>query len=106
MGVKCAKKTVMRVKRLLAKATGRATTATFKAKLSKAASKLKKAKKVWTGLLERFNCQAGLTNWREGWSDSKKNWCCNKKGLGCASSGAARLKMQVANDKVLKAKSE
>eukprot|EP00440_Ansanella_granifera_P040205 gb/GFBE01043610.1/.p1 GENE.gb/GFBE01043610.1/~~gb/GFBE01043610.1/.p1 ORF type:complete len:676 (+),score=120.12 gb/GFBE01043610.1/:1-2028(+) len=31
----------------------------------------------------QFDCQAGLSNWRAGWSSSKKAWCCAHEGLGC-----------------------
>eukprot|EP00929_Paragymnodinium_shiwhaense_P121881 TRINITY_DN942_c0_g1_i1.p1 TRINITY_DN942_c0_g1~~TRINITY_DN942_c0_g1_i1.p1 ORF type:complete len:1559 (-),score=404.24 TRINITY_DN942_c0_g1_i1:474-5150(-) len=33
--------------------------------------------------LHAFDCQAGLSNWRLGWSEAKKKWCCSHVGLGC-----------------------
>jgi len=32
-----------------------------------------------------YDCQAGVSNWRLGWSDQKKAWCCNTKQIGCIS---------------------
>lgn len=31
-----------------------------------------------------YNCNAGLTNWKHGWSFGKKKWCCEKEKVGCA----------------------
>jgi len=31
----------------------------------------------------RFDCRAGLANWRIGWNQEKKAWCCRNKRLGC-----------------------
>ncbi|CAK0842924.1 unnamed protein product [Prorocentrum cordatum] len=30
-----------------------------------------------------FDCQAGLSNWEQGWSSEKKCWCCAHKSQGC-----------------------
>ena len=30
-----------------------------------------------------YDCDAGFSNWLQGWSDSKKSWCCAKKSRGC-----------------------
>jgi len=31
-----------------------------------------------------FDCQAGFSNWRSGWSPAKKAWCCSHVGNSCA----------------------
>lgn len=36
-----------------------------------------------------FDCEAGISNWRDGWSDSKRTWCCLHHQLGCESTPAA-----------------
>ena len=30
-----------------------------------------------------YDCDAGFSNWLQGWSDSKKKWCCSHKDKGC-----------------------
>ena len=30
-----------------------------------------------------YDCEAGYSNWMQGWSDSKKDWCCNHEKKGC-----------------------
>ncbi|CAE7487656.1 Ide, partial [Symbiodinium pilosum] len=30
-----------------------------------------------------YDCNAGFSNWMQGWSDSKKAWCCRKEHRGC-----------------------
>eukprot|EP00930_Biecheleria_cincta_P096731 TRINITY_DN88536_c0_g1_i1.p1 TRINITY_DN88536_c0_g1~~TRINITY_DN88536_c0_g1_i1.p1 ORF type:complete len:1777 (+),score=234.93 TRINITY_DN88536_c0_g1_i1:51-5333(+) len=35
----------------------------------------------------RFDCTAGLANWKAGWSQDKMTWCCAHKNLGCQESG-------------------
>ena len=39
-----------------------------------------------------YDCNAGFSNWMQGWSGSKKDWCCSKHNKGCVkfhcSSGA------------------
>ncbi|CAJ1346323.1 unnamed protein product, partial [Effrenium voratum] len=30
-----------------------------------------------------YDCEAGFSNWMQGWSDSKKDWCCDKANKGC-----------------------
>eukprot|EP00438_Fugacium_kawagutii_P018240 Skav231322 [mRNA] locus=scaffold819:3266:10124:- [translate_table: standard] len=30
-----------------------------------------------------YDCDAGFSNWMQGWSDSKKDWCCSKHNRGC-----------------------
>jgi hypothetical protein len=30
-----------------------------------------------------YDCQAGLSNWENGWSIRKKAWCCDHQKLGC-----------------------
>eukprot|EP00930_Biecheleria_cincta_P073402 TRINITY_DN606_c0_g2_i2.p1 TRINITY_DN606_c0_g2~~TRINITY_DN606_c0_g2_i2.p1 ORF type:complete len:506 (-),score=98.73 TRINITY_DN606_c0_g2_i2:119-1582(-) len=37
---------------------------------------------------EPFDCEAGLANWRDGWSEKKKAYCCDKTGVGCADAPA------------------
>jgi len=39
--------------------------------------------------LQPFDCTAGWSNWRAGWSEEKKTWCCQYAGTGCAP-GAAK----------------
>eukprot|EP00927_Polykrikos_kofoidii_P034767 TRINITY_DN2941_c0_g1_i2.p1 TRINITY_DN2941_c0_g1~~TRINITY_DN2941_c0_g1_i2.p1 ORF type:complete len:999 (+),score=245.75 TRINITY_DN2941_c0_g1_i2:338-2998(+) len=34
--------------------------------------------KDWT-----FNCDAGLSNWKAGWSQAKVDWCCKTEGKAC-----------------------
>lgn len=31
-----------------------------------------------------YDCEAGYSNWQQGWSDKKKDWCCENAGVGCA----------------------
>mmetsp|Transcript_124881 Transcript_124881/g.278812 ORF Transcript_124881/g.278812 Transcript_124881/m.278812 type:complete len:846 (+) Transcript_124881:122-2659(+) len=31
-----------------------------------------------------YDCAAGLSNWRAGWSINKKAWCCQHAGVACA----------------------
>jgi len=42
-----------------------------------------------------YDCNAGFSNWMQGWSDSKKDWCCTEKNRGCVqfhcNSGAAHM---------------
>ena len=42
-----------------------------------------------------YDCNAGFSNWMQGWSGSKKDWCCSKHNKGCVkfhcSSGAVPL---------------
>ena len=35
-----------------------------------------------------FNCDAGLSNWRHGWSFGKKKWCCENKKVACGPASA------------------
>ncbi|OLP78994.1 hypothetical protein AK812_SmicGene40762, partial [Symbiodinium microadriaticum] len=30
-----------------------------------------------------YDCDAGFSNWMQGWSDSKKDWCCSHEQKGC-----------------------
>ena len=30
-----------------------------------------------------YDCEAGFSNWMQGWSDSKKDWCCSHEQKGC-----------------------
>ncbi|CAK9102766.1 unnamed protein product [Durusdinium trenchii] len=30
-----------------------------------------------------YDCNAGFSNWMQGWSDSKKDWCCKHNAKGC-----------------------
>ncbi|CAE7924290.1 unnamed protein product [Symbiodinium sp. KB8] len=30
-----------------------------------------------------YDCEAGYSNWMQGWSDSKKDWCCSHEQKGC-----------------------
>ena len=30
-----------------------------------------------------YDCHAGFSNWKQGWSDSKKDWCCSHEKKGC-----------------------
>ena len=30
-----------------------------------------------------YDCDAGFSNWMQGWSDSKKDWCCSHEHKGC-----------------------
>ena len=30
-----------------------------------------------------YDCDAGFSNWMQGWSGSKKDWCCSKRNRGC-----------------------
>ncbi|CAE7254345.1 Ide [Symbiodinium natans] len=30
-----------------------------------------------------YDCNAGFSNWKHGWSRSKKDWCCHNKNKGC-----------------------
>ena len=30
-----------------------------------------------------YDCDAGFSNWMQGWSDSKKDWCCSHEHRGC-----------------------
>lgn len=30
-----------------------------------------------------YDCNAGFSNWMQGWSDSKKDWCCQHNARGC-----------------------
>lgn len=30
-----------------------------------------------------FDCAAGVSNWRQGWSDAKKEYCCEHTKRGC-----------------------
>ena len=30
-----------------------------------------------------YDCEAGYSNWMQGWSDSKKDWCCSHEHKGC-----------------------
>jgi len=32
---------------------------------------------------KNFDCAAGYSNWRKGWSDKKKQWCCKTCGFAC-----------------------
>jgi len=36
------------------------------------------------GCEKAFDCDAGLDNWKLGWSDLKKLWCCTYQQKGCA----------------------
>lgn len=33
---------------------------------------------------DAYDCQLGLDNWQEEWSENQKTWCCATHGLGCA----------------------
>jgi len=33
-----------------------------------------------------FDCVAGFSNWKAGWSEAKKTWCCQNGGKGCPTS--------------------
>ena len=33
---------------------------------------------------ENYDCSAGFSRWRDGWSLAKKNWCCKHEERGCA----------------------
>jgi len=33
--------------------------------------------------IAKFNCNQGLSNWKEGWSPEKKTWCCEHEVKGC-----------------------
>merc|ERR1712032_1291198 len=33
---------------------------------------------------EPYDCTAGYSNWRAGWSDDKKAYCCTHRNMGCA----------------------
>jgi len=35
---------------------------------------------------DKFNCSAGYTEWKGGWSDAKKSWCCQVLQKGCQTS--------------------
>lgn len=35
----------------------------------------------------KYDCGAGLLNYKHGWSLAKKMWCCKEKGLGCGDDG-------------------
>ena len=30
-----------------------------------------------------YDCEAGYSNWQDGWSDDKKAWCCDNEKKGC-----------------------
>ncbi|CAK0822576.1 unnamed protein product [Prorocentrum cordatum] len=34
-----------------------------------------------------FDCDAGFSNWKDGWSDAKKIWCCDHEDRGCKPNG-------------------
>ncbi|CAJ1446768.1 unnamed protein product [Effrenium voratum] len=34
-------------------------------------------------LAQSYDCQAGLANWKAGWSSGKRTWCCSHEGKGC-----------------------
>lgn len=36
-----------------------------------------------------YDCDAGFSNWRAGWSEQKKHWCCHTYRKGCPDSGAS-----------------
>jgi hypothetical protein len=36
-----------------------------------------------------YDCNAGLSNYKAGWSVDKKAWCCQHRGKGCPGHGAA-----------------
>ena len=38
---------------------------------------------VAAGGKKTYDCNAGFSNWLQGWSDSKKTWCCANGGKGC-----------------------
>eukprot|EP00435_Cladocopium_sp_Y103_P061660 s1511_g23.t1 len=31
----------------------------------------------------KYDCAAGIKNWKKGWAHGKKKWCCSNKGIGC-----------------------
>ncbi|CAE8653729.1 unnamed protein product [Polarella glacialis] len=36
-----------------------------------------------------YDCTAGDSNWRKGWSEGKKTWCCDHSGVGCEHASSA-----------------
>mmetsp|Transcript_112435 Transcript_112435/g.217837 ORF Transcript_112435/g.217837 Transcript_112435/m.217837 type:complete len:319 (-) Transcript_112435:326-1282(-) len=45
----------------------------------------------WRGGGDKYDCQAGVANWQNGWSDGKKTWCCSNKQVGCSVAATTSL---------------
>eukprot|EP00929_Paragymnodinium_shiwhaense_P057991 TRINITY_DN29049_c0_g1_i1.p1 TRINITY_DN29049_c0_g1~~TRINITY_DN29049_c0_g1_i1.p1 ORF type:complete len:2199 (+),score=684.27 TRINITY_DN29049_c0_g1_i1:2-6598(+) len=42
-----------------------------------------KPKKIVKQEDKKFDCNAGIENWKKGYSDEKKYWCCYNEGIAC-----------------------
>ncbi|CAJ1361651.1 unnamed protein product [Effrenium voratum] len=47
-----------------------------------------------------FDCAAGVSNWRSGWSSEKKSYCCETYTLGCEESDVLPMETGEVNDAV------